>query len=275
MYNDSFKERYGNAQIAISSTEDFAPTRSHIHNAVEILYIEKGTSRIQISNTTFSAKAGDLFFVNPLEVHAVEVDTAQAYCHRCICFEPTLIVDKKLSDDLQKGYAIIPHYFADGDTVTIALSELFGEIYKKVSENSVALLFEATAFVSELFSVFIRKDLLLNHPGSSKEANFCAEVISFVSLHYSERITSKEIAQALFYTQSHFCRRFKSVFGVSFSEYLNMYRLLAAKEQLKTENKSISVIANDCGFHSPNYFTVLFKKTFKIPPLKYKKSIQE
>ena len=87
MYNDSFRERYGKAPIAISSTEDFSPTRSHIHNEIEILYIVKGNSEIRISNDIFQARAGELYFVNPLEVHAIEINTAESYCHHCVCFD--------------------------------------------------------------------------------------------------------------------------------------------------------------------------------------------
>ncbi|MBQ8893526.1 MAG: helix-turn-helix transcriptional regulator [Clostridia bacterium] len=271
MYNDSFRAHYGNAPIAISSTENFTPTRPHIHNQVEMLYIVKGSSEIQISNNTFQAKAGDLFFVNPLEVHAVTVNTAAPYCHRCICFERSLIADKKLSDDLQKGYVAIPYCFTAEEEITGRLSALFEEMYEAVTRNSAALLFEVTALVSSMFSLFINHHLLIDHSAENKQSAFCAEVTNYISRHYSEEITSHEIAQSLFYTQSHFCRKFKRIFGVSFSEYLTMYRLLAGKEKLIAENKSVGAIAAECGFRSANYFTACFKKTFKITPLRYRK----
>ncbi len=270
-YSDSFRERYSLAPIAISSTQNFASTKSHIHNEVEILYIVKGSSKIQISNRTFLAKAGDLFFANPLEAHAIVVNDTEPYCHRCICFDRSLIADKKLSDDLQKGYAVIPHCFAANEKITVKLAALFEQLYEAVNQNSAALLFEVTALVSMMFSLFINNDLLLDNSEGDKQTRFCAEVINYISLHYFEEITSKEVAHALFYTQSHFCRRFKKTFGVSFSEYLTMYRLLVAKEKLATEKKSVSAVAAECGFHSTNYFASCFKKRFKITPLRYKK----
>ena len=271
MYNDSFRERYGKAPIAISSTENFTPTRSHIHNEIEILYIVKGCSTIQISNNIFQAHAGDLFFVNPLDVHAIEINTTEPYCHHCVCFDCSLIADKKLADELQKGYIAIPHYFAANEGITASLSALFIGMHEAVNQNSVALLFEVTALVSMIFSLLINNNLLINNLGGNNETAFCSEVIFYISLHYFEKLTSKEVAQSLFYTQSHFCRKFRSIFGASFSEYLNMYRLLVAKEKLTTENKSVGAIAAECGFHSANYFTANFKKTFKITPLKYRK----
>lgn len=271
MYNDSFRERYGSAPIAISSTATFSPTRSHIHNEIEILYIEKGCSKVQISNHTFQAKAGDMFFINPLEAHAIEMRSTEPYCHYCVCFDLSLIADKKLAKDLQKGYIAIAHQFSAGEEITEKLSALFHELYGAVEQDRAALLFDVTALISMMFSLFVNRGMLLDNSVREKQAKFCAKVLEYISLRYFDEITSKEAAQALFYTQNHFCRRFKMIFGVSFSEYLNMYRLLIGKEKLIKENKSVSVVAAECGFRNAGYFTACFKKTFKITPLRYKK----
>ena len=100
MYDDSFKSRYGSVPIAISETVGDVSTAAHIHNEIEILYILKGNSKIQIADKVYNASAGDLFFVNPLEVHSVIVEAESDYNHRCICFDAGLIVDKELSNKL-------------------------------------------------------------------------------------------------------------------------------------------------------------------------------
>ena len=274
MYDDSFRERYRNAPIAISSTDNFEPTFSHIHNQIELLYVEKGTAEIRISNDAFLARAGDLLIVNPLEVHSLQAMADEAYCHRCICFEQSLIVDPKVVMQLRNGEISIPHFFPASEDITATLAQLFQKLYDAVLENSAALLFEVSSLVSGIFAALVRRDLLLRNVRDEKEAVFCTQCLQYIEQHYFEQISSGEIAQAMFYTHSHFCRKFKSSFGVSFSEYLKMYRLLKAKEKLMTENKKISAIAAQCGFDSGNYFSASFKKVFKITPMQYKKSIQ-
>ena len=272
MYNDSFRARYGAAPIAISSTENFSPTAPHIHNEIEILLILEGTSEIQISNQLFSARAGDIFFVNPLEVHAITAHTEGPYRHRCVCFDPALIADKRIALALQKGQLAIPSRFCCGEANTQVLTPLFAKLYAAVEENSPALLFDVTALVSMVFSHLIRGDLLAEKHAANKEALFCAAVLDYIAAHFDQPITSGEIAQALYYTQNHFCRKFKRIFGVRFSEYLTMYRLLAAKELLRTSTEKISVIAARCGFGDAVYFTKCFRKNYGIPPLKWQKS---
>lgn len=271
MYNDSFRKRYSNAPVAISSTENFNPTRSHIHNEIELLCIVKGSSEIQISNQTYRAHSGDLYFINPLEAHSIIVDHTEPYCHRCICFDRSLIVDKKLSDDLQQGYRAIPHCFSADLEITQKLTVLFEQLYAAVKEDSPSLLFDAAATISLFFSRLITGGMLGSDTAWSKQAEFCAKVTNYIALHYPEAITSKEVARALFYTQSYFCRSFKRNFGVSFSEYLCMYRLLIAKNKLTAENKKVGAVAAECGFGSANHFAACFKKTFGITPLRYQK----
>lgn len=270
MYDDSFRERYREAPIAISSTENFEPTFPHIHNQIEMLYVEKGTAEIRISNDTFLAQAGDLLVVNPLEVHSVEVMATEVYCHRCICFEQSLIVDPKVVRQLRNGEISIPHFFPASKEITCILAQLFRKLFDAVLQDSAALLFEVSSLVSAIFATLVRHDLLLKNMRGEKESVFCAESLQYIEQHYFEGISSKEIAQAMFYTHSHFCRKFKCIFGVSFSEYLKMYRLLKAKEKLMTENKKVSAIAAECGFYSGNYFAASFKKVFKMTPLQYK-----
>ncbi len=272
MYDDSFRKRYGIAPVAISSTTTHAATHPHIHNEIEILHIVSGTSEVQISNHCYFAKAGDLLFVNPLEVHGVIPKGEEPYCHRCICFDLSLIADKKVADNLQKGQISIPRHFLDGEETTAALCKLFGKMYDSVVANSSALLFDATAFVSMIFSLLIQQDLLQKSTMGDKQMLFCAQITDYIAVHYSEPITSREIAQTLFYTQNYFCRKFKSLFGVSFSEYLNMYRLLRAKEILTTSSDKVMNIAIGCGFNDATYFTKSFKKMFGTTPLKWQKS---
>ena len=100
MYDDSFKARYGAAPIAISETLGCISTYAHIHNEIEVLCVLQGNSKIRVADKTYDAAEGDVFFVNPLEVHAVIVDDGTDYKHKCICFDADLIVDKELSKEL-------------------------------------------------------------------------------------------------------------------------------------------------------------------------------
>ena len=46
MYDDSFKLRYNKAPIAINTNNSAVDTKPHIHNEIEIIYIEKTSSAV-------------------------------------------------------------------------------------------------------------------------------------------------------------------------------------------------------------------------------------
>lgn len=272
MYNDSFRQRYGTAPIAIHETVGYMPTHPHIHSEIELLYIVKGCSRIKISDMSYDARPGDLFIVNPLEVHSVIMEKEEPYSHRCICFDCSLIAEKQLAEALLDGFKSVPHHFKKDEQTTIKLVALFGALFQAVEESTDALLFESSASISLIFAELIRKKLIREHPQKNKSSDLSKVVIEYLAKHYFENLTSKMIAEKLGFTQSYFCRMFKENFGVPFSAYLNMYRILIAKKKLWDTSRSIAAISLECGFSDVAYFTKCFRKSVGTTPLKYRKS---
>lgn len=59
--------------------------------------------------------------------------------------------------------------------------------------------------------------------------------------------------------------------GSTLTEYVNFTRMHKAEQLLINQNKSISEIALECGFSSPQYFNKLFRKINGVSPSYYKK----
>jgi YesN/AraC family two-component response regulator len=66
-------------------------------------------------------------------------------------------------------------------------------------------------------------------------------------------------------------RKFKSVTGFGFKEYLTNIRIREASRLLLTTSKSITEIAEACGFGDGNYFGDAFKKIKGVPPRVFRK----
>lgn len=270
MYDDSFKLRYSYAPIAISVSTSLENTPEHIHNEIEILFIENGCSDIKIGNSIYTAKAGDLLFVNPLEAHSVTVNS-NLYFHKCICFDTDLIADKSIKNALQSGEILIPHCFNNKDINISTLKENFINLFCAVENNKTTLMLESTMHISALFLHLADSSLLIQKYETKKEREFCQRTLKYISENYGRKITSKDVATELFYTQHYFCRAFKKNFGVAFSDYLNMYRVFKAKEILLHSTLSIADVSAECGFESPAYFARVFKKHIGMSATKFQK----
>jgi AraC-like DNA-binding protein len=271
MYNDGFRLKYGYAPIAIGVRCSFAPTEEHFHNEIEMLLIEKGSCVVKIGNDTFSAKPGDMFFVNPLEKHSITRDTEDEYFHRCICFDTELIADKSLRAHILNGELLIPHRFECGKSDTKILTESFLKLFEVSFNNKTSLSLESVIYISAIFLHLVDNSLLLQKFHSKKEKEFCYKTEKYISENYDKKISSKDIAEALFYSQNYFCRAFKNHFDVSFTDYLNIYRIYKAKEFLIQGKTSVAEISEKCGFESPTYFARIFKKHIGMTPSEFQK----
>ena len=70
----------------------------------------------------------------------------------------------------------------------------------------------------------------------------------------------------------HICRCFRRYFGCTPSAYWNRRRLDYAVNLLTHTDLEIVDVVYESGFQSTNYFYHLFKRTFGMSPLQYKKS---
>lgn len=64
---------------------------------------------------------------------------------------------------------------------------------------------------------------------------------------------------------------FKEIFGNSVFGYLFDYKMQLAKQFLLDTNKSISEIAEICGYDYTSHFSTAFKRKYNISPLKFRK----
>ncbi len=271
MIADEFRFRYRLAPAAIAERTVCLDTAPHIHNEIELLHILKGQAEIRTADNSFFLCEGELAAINPLEVHAITVDPSLPYHHRCICFDPSLIADPKLADAIRSGTRRLPSHFGADNPVTPRLIGHFTDLYRAVEENRPSLLLESTAHVSLFFAGLLENLLLLERGKADKSILFCRRVTDYLASHYHEPITSAQIAEAFFYTQSYFCRIFRTHFGVPFAIYLNMYRVSAARLLLEDKNIRIADAAAACGFLDSVYFAKSFRKYVGMSPSEYQK----
>ena len=98
------------------------------------------------------------------------------------------------------------------------------------------------------------------------------EVATYIYNHYSERLILEDVAKKFNLSRSYLSKKFKSVTGFGFKEYIINVRIQHACELLLNTNKSITDIAFECGFNDSNYFGDTFRRTKGISPNKYRKN---
>ena len=88
--------------------------------------------------------------------------------------------------------------------------------------------------------------------------------------HFAENITLNGISEKFYVSKSTLNHSFKKYTGLSPMEFFLEIRLAKAKEMLLSSEKSIQEISAECGFSSPNYFGLIFKRHETVSPSIYR-----
>jgi AraC-like DNA-binding protein len=96
----------------------------------------------------------------------------------------------------------------------------------------------------------------------------------FIDDNYQRKIEISEVAALSQMTEAAFCRYFKKMTRLTFTDFLNHYRISQAKRLLLLD-KNVSQVCYESGFESLSYFNRIFKKITQENPLTFKKRYAE
>lgn len=109
-----------------------------------------------------------------------------------------------------------------------------------------------------------------NSPLDYRDA-YISDAIAIIEKHYKEHLTTADIATAMQLSERTLTNFFKEKFGYTLLEYITLHRMKKAAELLQEKELSIYEVAELVGYKDYRYFSKIFKSTFSMTPLEYKK----
>ena len=100
------------------------------------------------------------------------------------------------------------------------------------------------------------------------------DVISYIELHYSEKITLEDLANIFYVSRTKLSTDFKKTTGMTVNSFHTLTRIKNAKLFLET-GFSVSETAEKCGFTSSGYFINTFVSHNRITPFKYRQLMKQ
>jgi len=261
---------------------NFKSVPLHWHNDAELIVIKHGRGLITLDLHTIHVEAGDIIFVLPGHLHSIEQYEQERMEYENIIFSPDLLTGKE--NDLCDQQYLMPLFESRTGVATILTSNL---PYYQTLHQSIQAIDDLCSNPPDGYQLMIKSHLyaffftLLSNQTQknfvpskhTKSLEKLKQIIKYVEEHYDEPITIEDMAQLSYYSPSHFMKFFKTNMNISFTAYLNNYRLTMASRLLKSTHSTILEIATQTGFENLSYFNRLFRRKYGITPSEYRHTV--
>jgi len=128
--------------------------------------------------------------------------------------------------------------------------------------------------VVRLLSIFSQHLSIISNQIIVQQENSELPVISrakeFIRQNQAEDLSLGQVAKAVNTSKFYFCKLFKKVTGLSFTNYVSRVRIEKAKNLLLNPNLRLSEIAYEVGFQSLTHFNRVFKQIIGESPTDYR-----
>ena len=243
----------------------------HTHPCHEIYFLLSGARRFFVDHKIFDVLPGDLVVLPEGSLHRTIAPGSEGFERYVLYFRESDIEEwikdigrEEFSAFLESGcIQLSPEY---RDAVRKDLHRIEREQMQKNPFSKV--------FIKNLLEHILLYAIRYGKIKSREKeegADKIQAVAHYISQNYGSEISLGDMANMAFMEKTYFSKRFKQLTGFGFKEYLIETRVQAAKQMLVTSAKSVTEIADACGFSSSNYFGDVFKRLVGVSPAQYRK----
>lgn len=239
---------------------------SHWHEHLEMHYIVCGSADLHLGQQCFHAVAGDLLIANCNELHSGFCIDAPYEAH-VIIFNM-----ESLSKELAKNHYIFQPLIRGDTTVSNLAGRIFDE--KKAGRPGYKQL--CRALVMELLVYLCRNHVVQSLPERDnakrkKDLERLNAVLCYIEGHYTQQITVAQLAGMVCLSEDRFGHLFREGVGRPPLQYINEMRLHKAFCLLKTNEYTVTEVADAVGFRDYNHFGRLFRRRYGCTPYEVKR----
>ena len=231
----------------------------HFHSHIEIYVVTDGEMEVIINNQKHILRKGEISVALSYDTHgyrtpeaakAIYIIIPTAYCGE---FLPVLS-----SKHASSPFINDPKTY---NTVLNALETMVAGVNDISKQGYVYVILGA-----------ILDNLSAEEQQKNQESIFSPEILIYINDHFREELTLSMLATEFGYNPSYLSRTFHQTFGISFGKYLTMMRLREFILLMRSNDKSITEAAFECGFGSMRSFYRAFGDEFECTPKEYFKA---
>jgi AraC-like DNA-binding protein len=248
----------------------------HYHPEDELVYVEADAGIRHVGSHISGYTQSDLVFIGGnlphlnfdyrlrSDYHQVVIQLREDFMGGAISMSPEFSVINQLFKRSASGIAF------NGNTKAIAAQRL-KQLQNLSSFNQLMALIDIFQFLanSTEYQVLNGDDLSLRF--FLKDKIRMGAIYEYIDANYNRKPDVNIVADKVHLTTPAFCRYFKRQTNMTFTDFVNQYRIDMAKNWLM-QDKNITETCYAVGFESLSYFNKLFNKIVGKNPSEFKRS---
>lgn len=259
------------AKVFVTSIEH---SSFHWHYEYELILVLKGTLSVNASPKPVVLEAGDIILLNSKAVHELQRTQEDNLC-LFIQISQSLFWDFK---DINKTY----HFYLNSKAEELppkkdyqAFIHLAAKIGLEYQKSDIVGFYRVKSLIYMLIADLFEYVPYEIHQKASvskgdESAELLMQIIDFIQENFKKDNLLDELYKTLGISEKTAYRFLKCNVGLSIKDLVTGYKIEESKPLLKFTDKSISYIADLCGFGSENTFYRVFKKEVGVTPNEYR-----
>lgn len=242
------------------------------HNEIELNYLSSGSVTYLMGGERKTILAGQLAaFWAAIPHQIVSWESEQPYYEATLplawfleCRLPDSLTDRLLDGEIVSD--------TDSETDVLRFERWSSDLSSSNERMAEAALFEIRARMLRMSHSLPKQTGEKQLPVRSAPQGLgrADELALYIAQHFTEAITTEQVARAAGLHPNYAMNVFRKVFGVTMTQFTNQHRLYNAQRLLVSTNNPVLEVAFASGFQSLSRFNELFKRTFKCTPRDYR-----
>lgn len=229
----------------------------HFHKNLELIYVMDGAVNCTVNNAAYRLESGDFGLCLPYDIHRYVPEGNTTYWVLVFSEDYIRYLSNQLSGKTGQGFRF---------RCKNAVENLIKEQLINTAPTTLSL----KASLYAVLEQYLNNVKLINK--SAKESRMVTLISDYVMEHHTQKLTLSDLAKELGYDYNYMSRYFHNTFNMSFSDFVNVYRMETATNFLENTEESITSIAFKSGFQSVRAFNSYFKKSTGMSPSQYRKA---
>lgn len=157
------------------------------------------------------------------------------------------------------------------DSLSPDLTTFISKTFNEFKGSNIVSILDQSVKLYRFIMLLKENQQLKSH--SYHDQQIVLPIIQYISKHYADAISNKQLSKITKYSVTYQNRVFKRLYNMTPLEYLNNYRMKKAKVVLLTHpNWEIGKVGTKVGFHDTSHFIYQFKRFFNVTPNQFKRS---